>query len=195
MYAETDPRVIHVLDVARGSSSRVVRLRAVCMMANLDFEQRADWLSAACSDSDLSVRQAAMAVTSWTLVVAPPEPEASVSAARVGEAPVGDSWAAGSDPGYVPNEAQVALTLLTEQAPVEATGDPRMITLRLHSTGDRERDARRMRRVHGLLTSYPGRDRFVFHVYEASRRYHLEFPNSTTGYCADLRRELQTLLG
>jgi len=124
-----------------------------------------------------------------TLVVAPPEPEASVSAARVGE------WPAASDPGYVPNEAQVALTLLTEQAPVEATGDPRMITLRLHSTGDRERDARRMRRVHGLLTSYPGRDRFVFHVYEASRRYHLEFPNSTTGYCADLRRELQTLLG
>ena len=72
MYAETDPRVIHVLDVARGSSSRVVRLRAVCMMANMDFEQRADWLSAACSDSDSSVRQAASAVTSWTLVVAPP---------------------------------------------------------------------------------------------------------------------------
>jgi len=70
-----------------------------------------------------------------------------------------------------------------------------MVTVRLHSTGDRERDARRMRRVHGLLTSYPGRDHFVFHVYEASRRYHLEFPNSTTGYCADLRRELTVLLG
>jgi DNA polymerase-3 subunit alpha len=93
------------------------------------------------------------------------------------------------------NEAQVALTLLTEQPTVESVGDPRMVTVRLHSTGDRERDARRMRRVHGLLTSYPGRDHFVFHVYEASRRYHLEFPNATTGYCADLRRELTMLLG
>jgi DNA polymerase-3 subunit alpha len=129
------------------------------------------------------------------LVVAPPDAEAPTPAARAGESPTGDAWPAVSDAGYVPNEAQVALTLLTERLPVEATGDPRMITLRLHSTGDRERDARRMRRVHGLLTSYPGRDHFVFHVYEASRRYHLEFPNSTTGFCADLRRELLTLLG
>ena len=95
----------------------------------------------------------------------------------------------------LPNEAQVALTLLADQLPPEAPGDPRMLTLRLRSTGDRERDARRMRRVHGLLTSYPGRDHFVFHVYEASRRYHLEFPNSTTGYCAELHRELAMLLG
>jgi DNA polymerase-3 subunit alpha len=93
------------------------------------------------------------------------------------------------------NEAQVALTLLTEQPPPEAPGDPRMLTLHLRSTGDRERDARRMRRVHGLLTSYPGRDHFVFHVYEASRRYHLEFPNSTTGFCAELQRDLVLLLG
>ena len=89
----------------------------------------------------------------------------------------------------------MALTLLTDQLPAEVPGDPRMLTLRLRSTGDRERDARRMRRVHGLLTSYPGRDHFVFHVYEASRRYHLEFPNSTTGYCAELHRELVLLLG
>jgi len=100
----------------------------------------------------------------------------------------------GVEPAYT-NEAQVALTLLTEQPMPEAPGDPRMLTLRLRSTGDRERDARRMRRVHGLLTSYPGRDHFVFHVYEASRRYHLEFPNSTTGFCPELHRELVQLLG
>jgi DNA polymerase-3 subunit alpha len=100
----------------------------------------------------------------------------------------------GVEPVYT-NEAQVALTLLTEQPPAEAPGDPRMLTLHLRSTGDRERDARRMRRVHGLLTSYPGRDHFVFHVYEASRRYHLEFPNSTTGFCPELQRELMLLLG
>jgi hypothetical protein len=53
----------------------------------------------------------------------------------------------------------------------------------------------RMRRVHGLLTSYPGNDRFVFHVLETSRRYHLEFPSSTTGYCPDLHAQLRALLG
>jgi hypothetical protein len=70
-----------------------------------------------------------------------------------------------------------------------------MLKVYLRSTGDRKRDTLRMRRVHGLLTSYPGSDRFVFHVFEASRRYHLEFPNDTTGYCSELLRQLQELLG
>jgi DNA polymerase-3 subunit alpha len=73
--------------------------------------------------------------------------------------------------------------------------DPRLLTIRLASTGDVQRDARRMRRVHGLLLSYPGGDRFVFHVFEASRQYHLEFPNSTTGFCKDLFTQLTLLLG
>jgi DNA polymerase-3 subunit alpha len=73
--------------------------------------------------------------------------------------------------------------------------DPRLLTVRLASTGDTQRDARRMRRVHGLLLSYPGGDRFVFHVFEASRQYHLEFPNSTTGFCRDLFAQLTILLG
>jgi DNA polymerase-3 subunit alpha len=73
--------------------------------------------------------------------------------------------------------------------------DPQMVTIVLKSTGDRRRDALRMRRVHGLLTSYPGNDRFVFNVYETSRRYHLEFPSSTTGYCPELLAQLHALLG
>ncbi len=85
--------------------------------------------------------------------------------------------------------------------PVEPAPDLRqgtdllMVTVTLHSTGERRRDALRLRRVHGLLTSYPGSDRFALHVYEASRRYHLEFPNSTTGYCQDLHNQLERLLG
>ena len=73
--------------------------------------------------------------------------------------------------------------------------DPLMVTMVLQSTGDGKRDARRMRRVYGLLTSYPGTDRFAFHVYESARRYHLEFPNSTTGYCPELQTQLERLLG
>ncbi len=77
----------------------------------------------------------------------------------------------------------------------QGDNDPRLLTLRLTSTGDALRDARRLRRVHGLLLSYPGRDHFVFHVFESSRQYHLEFPNSTTGVCRDLFHQLTGLLG
>jgi DNA polymerase-3 subunit alpha len=70
-----------------------------------------------------------------------------------------------------------------------------VVVIMLRSTGDRRRDTLRMRRVHGLLTSYPGTDRFTFHVFESSRRYHLEFPSSTTGYCPELHAQLLALLG
>lgn len=78
---------------------------------------------------------------------------------------------------------------------VRIEADSHMITIALESTGDRQRDALRLRRVHGLLTSFPGEDHFAFLLYEASRRYHLEFPNSTTGYCAELHGQLVELLG
>jgi hypothetical protein len=74
-------------------------------------------------------------------------------------------------------------------------GDALILTILLKSTGDSKRDALRMRRVHGLLTSYHGNDRFVFHVFEASRQYHLEFPNSTTGHGPELMAQLRRLLG
>jgi hypothetical protein len=74
-------------------------------------------------------------------------------------------------------------------------GEPRIITVMLDSTGDRTRDALRMRRVHGLLNSYPGQDRFAFLLYEAAHRYLLEFPSSSTGYCAELHAQLVELVG
>jgi DNA polymerase-3 subunit alpha len=71
----------------------------------------------------------------------------------------------------------------------------RKVTVVLESTGDPDRDARRMRRVHGLLTSFPGEDRFAFHVHESSRQYLLEFPSLTTGLCDELILQLQGILG
>lgn len=73
--------------------------------------------------------------------------------------------------------------------------ESRLVTIVLRSTGDRERDQRRIRRVHGLLTSYPGNDLFSFHIQEASRDYLLEFPSSSTGYCQELHHQLSHLLG
>jgi hypothetical protein len=70
-----------------------------------------------------------------------------------------------------------------------------MVKVFLRSTGDKKRDALRMRRVYGLLTTFPGADRFAVYVFEGSRRYHLEFPNETTGYCPELQAQLKKLVG
>jgi DNA polymerase-3 subunit alpha len=76
-----------------------------------------------------------------------------------------------------------------------AESEPKMVTVMLDTSGDRTRDALRMRRVHGLLNSYPGSDRFAFLLFEASHRYILEFPSSSTGYCAELHAQLVDLVG
>jgi hypothetical protein len=70
-----------------------------------------------------------------------------------------------------------------------------MITVVLRSTEDKTRDVLRIRRIHGTLMSYPGNDRFAFQVYERGRGYQVEFPNFTTGLCAELVSRLNLLLG
>jgi len=74
-------------------------------------------------------------------------------------------------------------------------GDLNLIKVFLRSTGNKKRDTLRMRRVYGLLTTYHGIDRFAVFVFEGSRRYHLEFPNDTTGYCLELHTQLRDLVG
>jgi DNA polymerase-3 subunit alpha len=70
-----------------------------------------------------------------------------------------------------------------------------MITVILRSTGDKTRDVLRLRRIHGIVSTYPGDDRFAFHVFERSRGYLLEFPNFTTGWCPELITRLNFLVG
>jgi len=76
-----------------------------------------------------------------------------------------------------------------------ASGDLNLIKIILRSSGNQKRDTLRMRRVYGLLTTYHGVDRFAIYVFEGSRRYHLEFPNDTTGYCPELHTHLINLVG
>jgi DNA polymerase-3 subunit alpha len=76
-----------------------------------------------------------------------------------------------------------------------SSGDLSLIKIFLRSTGDKKRDTLRMRRVYGLLTSFPGFDRFSVVVFEGKRKYHLEFPNETTGYCPELHNQLLDLVG
>ncbi len=72
---------------------------------------------------------------------------------------------------------------------------PRMITVVLRSSGNKERDARRLKVVFGMMISSPGKDRFSLMVFEQSSRYILEFPNETTGISPELVRRLSAVVG
>ena len=77
----------------------------------------------------------------------------------------------------------------------EQTGEIRMVTVVLRSSGDKTRDVLRLRRIHGILMSYPGEDRFALQVYERGRFFLLEFPNFSCGICQDLVDRLAQLVG
>jgi DNA polymerase-3 subunit alpha len=72
---------------------------------------------------------------------------------------------------------------------------PRMITVVLRSAGNKERDARRLKVVFGMMISSPGKDRFSLMVFEQNSRYILEFPNETTGISPELVRRLSAVVG
>jgi DNA polymerase-3 subunit alpha len=69
-----------------------------------------------------------------------------------------------------------------------------MITIQLRPSEDKVRDNIRIRQIYGTLITYPGRDRFAFHVFERGRGYLIEFPNFTTGLCPELIHRLKTFL-
>ncbi len=82
-----------------------------------------------------------------------------------------------------------------EGIPAEESGEIRMVKVILRSSGDRERDVQRLKRVYGILRAAPGRDRFAFYVFEGKNRVLLEFPNDTTGISPHLLKELTETVG
>jgi DNA polymerase-3 subunit alpha len=90
--------------------------------------------------------------------------------------------------------AIVAPETTTAKKP-NARGRKQLITVTLKASGEKDRDVRRMRRVHGLLNSFPGEDHFCFLVFEQGRRHLLDFPNDTTAANAELLNKLVELVG
>ena len=74
-------------------------------------------------------------------------------------------------------------------------GAVRMLTVVMRSSGDKTRDVLRLKRIHGIIVSYPGDDRFAIQVFERGRSYLMEFPNLTAGICQDLLDRLYLLVG
>ncbi|GAB4499184.1 MAG: DNA polymerase III subunit alpha [Anaerolineales bacterium] len=72
---------------------------------------------------------------------------------------------------------------------------PRQITITLRSTGDKERDKRRIKTLYGTLISYHGRDKFSFQIFENGKGHLIDFPNDTTRICPELLERLKKLMG
>jgi len=73
--------------------------------------------------------------------------------------------------------------------------EKRILTVVLRSTGDKERDVRRMRRTYLLLRSFPGNDHFNFQIFETGMQYLIDFPNDTTGVSAETLRQVAEIVG
>jgi DNA-directed DNA polymerase III PolC len=70
------------------------------------------------------------------------------------------------------------------------------LTVLFERSGNDERDRRRLLSLYNILRSYPGRDEFVI-VLRAhdNQLYELEFPDTTTRYCAELETEIEKAVG
>jgi hypothetical protein len=94
-------------------------------------------------------------------------------------------------PAHIPPSIYVPLA----QAEPDKEHPPQQITVLLRSTGDRERDKRRIRAIYGTLISFNGRDRFTFQIFENGKGHLIDFPNDTTQVCTKMLERLKKLLG
>jgi DNA polymerase-3 subunit alpha len=72
---------------------------------------------------------------------------------------------------------------------------PRWLMIYFKRTDEPDKDRRRLTRLHGILTSYPGEDRFTIVIEDRKQTYKMEFPNHTTSDCEELRRDLLSVVG
>ena len=123
-------------------------------------------------------------------IVEPPA-EKSIPGAGISEAQT-------DEPGEVVISSQrppVILSPVDSLNPREGASTRQLITVILKDSGQKERDVRRMKRIHGLLNSYPGDDRYCFLVFESGHQHLLDFPNSTTAANRELLNKLVELVG
>ncbi|MEN8240624.1 MAG: DNA polymerase III subunit alpha [Chloroflexota bacterium] len=122
------------------------------------------------------------------------EPSADLAPPPAEAAGLAVDDAAESKPALPPVLPRVPKPPEVIEAP-DKSGTPQMITVVLRSTGDKDRDILRMRRIYGMLISSPGSDRFAFFMIEHSQGYRLEFPSDTTDFNTGLRAILEDIVG
>ncbi len=71
----------------------------------------------------------------------------------------------------------------------------RMIEINFTRTDDARQDRNKLMRVHQILKSHPGADKFILYIPQADKRVPIEFPNMGIEYNAQLHQQLQNILG
>lgn len=128
--------------------------------------------------------------TQGAVAVRTPSLEPQLVAPVMTVAPAGaPAWAV--DP--VENSDPLDEDLLLSDAP--AAKPPRWLMIYFKRTDEPDKDRRRLTRLHGILTSYPGEDRFTIVVEDRKQAYKMEFPNHTTSDCEELRHDLLSVVG
>jgi hypothetical protein len=94
-----------------------------------------------------------------------------------------------------PNDFLPSLYIPLAQEEKDKDHPPQQITVVLRSTGDRERDKRRIKTIYGTLISFHGRDRFSFQIFENGKGHLIDFPNDTTRVCTEVLDRLKKLMG
>jgi len=100
-----------------------------------------------------------------------------------------------AESGDITSEAISPQVQVLSALPPMDGDDIHMITVILRPELGRVRDSLLLRRIFGKLISYPGVDRFAFHIFEDGNGYLLDFPNYSTHLNPDLIAELNDLMG
>jgi DNA polymerase-3 subunit alpha len=88
-----------------------------------------------------------------------------------------------------------SLYVPTARADKDQDHATQQITVLLRSTGDKERDKRRIKTIYGTLISFHGGDRFTFQIYEGGKGHLIDFPSDTTRICPEMLERLKKLMG
>ena len=97
---------------------------------------------------------------------------------------------------FTPKIPDVNYLISPTQDDAVAIEEPsRMLQVVIQTSGVKEKDALRMKRVHGILRSSPGKDHFSFMLYEGSHQFLVEFPTETTMISEDMMGKLVQLVG
>ena len=84
--------------------------------------------------------------------------------------------------------------LSLSQPALVVENEPQLIVT-IHPCGEKTRDLRHIRQLHGLLVSHPGHHHFAFAVSEGGENYMIEFPNDTTDINDEVLKDLDRYVG
>ena len=71
----------------------------------------------------------------------------------------------------------------------------KVIEITLNSTGSKQKDTLRLRKVYGFITSIPGNDKFAFLCKVEGKIYRIDFPNDSTAADDGMISELYGIVG